>query len=156
SESPPTQYERRQAIGLFTGLALFLLLLILPAPAGMDVKAWRTSAATVLIGVWWITEAVHPAVTALVPLVIFPFLRILTPQEVSAAYGDYVIFLFMGGFLFAVTREKWILHSRVPLKFLSRVGSSPPSVSFGLMSTSVFISLGVSNTATTMMMLPIV
>lgn len=156
SESPPTQYERRQAIGLFTGLALFFLLLFLPAPDGMDIKAWRTTAATVLIGVWWISEAVHPSVTALVPLAIFPFLRILTPQEVSAAYADHVIFLFMGGFLIAMAMEKWNLHTRLALQILSRVGASPRAVSFGMMATTAFISMWVSNTATTMIMLPIV
>jgi sodium-dependent dicarboxylate transporter 2/3/5 len=156
SETPPTQYERRQAIGLFAGLAFFLILLLLPAPAGMDIKAWRTTAATVLIGVWWITEAVHPSVTALVPLVIFPFLRVLTPQEVSAAYADHVIFLFMGGFLIAMTMEKWNLHTRVALQILSRVGSSPRAVSLGMMGTTAAISMWVSNTATTMIMLPIV
>ncbi|MBI3248703.1 MAG: DASS family sodium-coupled anion symporter [Deltaproteobacteria bacterium] len=156
SESTPTQYERRQAIGLFVGLALFLLLLLLPPPAGMDIKAWRTTAATILIGTWWITEAVHPAVTALVPLAIFPFLRILTPQEVSAAYGDHVIFLFMGGFLIALAMEKWNLHTRVALQILSRVGSSPQTVSLGMMATTAAISMWVSNTATTMIMLPIV
>jgi sodium-dependent dicarboxylate transporter 2/3/5 len=156
SESPPTQYERRQAIGLFVGLALFLLLLLLPAPSGMDIKAWRTTATTILIGVWWITEAVHPSVTALVPLVVFPFLRVLTPQEVSAVYADHVIFLFMGGFLIAMAMEKWNLHTRVALQILSRVGSSPRSVSLGMMGTTAFMSMWVSNTATTMIMLPIV
>jgi sodium-dependent dicarboxylate transporter 2/3/5 len=156
SEAPPPQYERRQAIGLVVGLALFSLLLFLPAPIGMDLKAWRTTAATILIGVWWMSEAVHPAVTALIPLALFPFLRILTPQEVSAAYADHVIFLFMGGFLIALAMEKWNLHTRVALQILSRVGSSPRTVSLGMMGVTAIISMWVSNTATTMIMLPIV
>jgi sodium-dependent dicarboxylate transporter 2/3/5 len=156
SESPSTQYERRQAIGLFAGLAVFLLLLLMPAPAGMEIKAWRTTAATALIGIWWISEAVHPTVTALAPLAIFPFLRILTPQEVSVAYADHVIFLFMGGFLIAMAMEKWNLHTRLALQILSRVGASPRAVSLSLMSTTALISMWVSNTATTMIMLPIV
>ena len=91
------QYARRQAIGLVVGLVVFVLFLALPAPSGMGEKAWHMAAATALIAVWWVSEAVHPSVTALLPLVLFPLLHILTPQEVSAAYADQVIFLFMGG-----------------------------------------------------------
>jgi len=75
-----TQYERRQLIGLFTGLTFFLLLLFVPPPSGMEVQAWRVTAAAVLIGTWWISEAIHPSVTALLPLVLFPLLHILTPR----------------------------------------------------------------------------
>src|SRR5262245_59353694 len=119
SEYKSHQYERRQAVGLFAGLALFLLLLVFSAPAGLENKAWHMMAATALIAVWWVSEAVHPSVTALVPLALFPFLHILTPQEVSAAYADPIIFLFMGGFLIAMTMEKWILHHRIALQILS-------------------------------------
>ena len=150
-----SQYERRQLIGLFTGLAFFLLLLFLPPPSGMEVQAWRVTAATVLIGVWWVSEAIHPSVTALLPLVLFPLLHILTPQEVSAIYADHVIFLFMGGFLIALAMEKWNLHRRIALQILSRVGSSPHTLTLGFMGTTAAISMWVSNTATTMMMLPI-
>ncbi|MGE0682825.1 MAG: DASS family sodium-coupled anion symporter [Candidatus Binatia bacterium] len=150
-----SQYERRQAIGLFAGLALFLLLLLFPAPSGMEATAWRVTAATVLIGVWWVTEAIHPTVTALLPLVLFPLLHILTPQEVSAVYADHVIFLFMGGFLIALAMEKWNLHRRIALQILSRVGTSPHALTLGFMGTTAAISMWVSNTATTMIMLPI-
>jgi len=137
------------------GLALFLLLLFLPAPSGMETPAWRVTAVTILIGVWWVAEAIHPTVTALLPLVLFPFLHILTPQEVSAIYADPVIFLFMGGFLIALAMEKWNLHRRIALQILSRVGTSPHTLTLGFMGTTAAISMWVSNTATTMMMLPI-
>src|SRR5215470_11040081 len=121
----------------------------------MEIKAWRMVAVTTLIGVWWVTEAMHPSITALLPLAIFPFLHILTPQEVSAAYADHVIFLFMGGFLIALAMEKWHLHHRIALRILSRVGTSPYTLTLGFMGTTAAISMWVSNTATAMIMLPI-
>src|SRR5215470_9339881 len=121
----------------------------------MEIKAWRMVAVTTLIGVWWVTEAMHPSITALLPLALFPFLHILTPQEVSAAYADQVIFLFMGGFLIAMAMEKWELHQRVALQILSRVGTSPQALSLGMMATTAAISMWVSNVATTLIMLPI-
>lgn len=155
SDPPSSRYERRQAIGLFAGLIAFAVLLFLPAPAGMEEKAWRMTAATALIAVWWVSEAVHPSVTALLPLALFPFLHILTPQEVSATYADHVIFLFMGGFLIAMAMEKWHLHHRIALRILSRVGASPYALTLGIMGTTAAISMWVSNVATTMIMLPI-
>src|SRR5213080_1376249 len=149
------QYARRQAIGLVVGLVAFVLCLALPAPSGMGEKAWHMAAATALIAVWWVSEAVHPSVTALVPLALFPFLHILTPQEVSAAYADHVIFLFMGGFLIAMAMERWNLHQRIALQILSRVGTSPQALSLGIMGTTAAISMWVSNVATTLIMLPI-
>jgi len=155
TDPQPSRYERRQAIGLFAGLAVFIVLLVLPTPAGMEDKAWRMTAATALIAIWWVSEAVHPTVTALIPLALFPFLHILTPQEVSAAYADQVIFLFLGGFLIAMAMEKWHLHHRVALRILSHVGTSPWALTLGIMSTTAGISMWVSNVATTMIMLPI-
>lgn len=156
SESLPSlRYGWRQAIGLFVGLALFLLLLFLPAPSGMEPTAWSVTAVIILIGMWWVTEAIHPAVTALLPLVLFPLLGILTPQEVSAVYADHIIFLFMGGFFIALAMEKWNLHRRIALQILSRVGTSPHALTLGFMGATAMISMWVSNTATTMIMLPI-
>lgn len=152
--SPP--YERRQAIGLALGVSTFIVLLLIPPPAGLSDTAWHVMAAAVWIAVWWVTEAVHPSVTALLPLALFPPLHILTPQEVSAAYADHVIFLFMGAFLIALAMEKWGLHQRLALHVLSRVGASPQALSLGIMATTAAISMWVSNVATTLIMLPIV
>src|SRR3989442_11131411 len=113
------------------------------------------AAVTVLIAIRWVSEATHPSVTALFPLALFPLLHILTPREVSAAYADHVIFLFMGGFLIAMAMEKWNLHHRIALQILSRVGTSPQALSLGMMSTTAAISMWVSNVATTLIMLPI-
>src|SRR6476620_1974735 len=133
SDTSLPRYERRQLVGLFLGLGVFLLFLLLPPPAGMEAKAWRMAAVTTLMAVWWVSEAVHPSVTSLVPLAVFPFLHILTPQQVSQAYADHVIFLFLGGFIIALAMEKWHLHHRIALQVLNRLGASPQSLTFGIM-----------------------
>jgi sodium-dependent dicarboxylate transporter 2/3/5 len=150
-----SRYARRQVIGLFAGLVAFIFLLLLPPPTGLGDKAWRMAAVTILMGTWWVSEALHPSITALLPLVLFPFLRLMTPQEVSAVYADHIIFLFIGGFLVALAMEKWHLHHRIALQILSRAGSSPRAISLGFILTTALISMWVSNTATTMIMLPI-
>ena len=155
SDTSLPRYERRQLVGLFLGLGVFLLFLLLPPPAGMEAKAWRMAAVTTLMAVWWVSEAVHPSVTALVPLAVFPFLHILTPQQVSQAYADHVIFLFLGGFVIALAIEKSHLHYRIALQVLNRVGASPQSLTLGIMVTTAAISMWVSNVATTLIMLPI-
>ncbi len=155
SDTKSHRYERRQLIGLLLGLGLFFLLLLSPAPAGMEAQAWRMTAATALMAIWWVSEAVHPSVTALIPLALFPLLRILTPQEVSTAYADQVLFLFLGGFIIALAMEKCNLHRRIALQVLNRVGSSPQSLTLGIMGTTAAISMWVSNVATTLIMLPI-
>jgi sodium-dependent dicarboxylate transporter 2/3/5 len=142
-------------IGLFLGFGVFFLCLLLPPPAGMEAQAWRMAATTALMAVWWVSEAVHPSVTALVPLALFPFLHILTPQEVSEAYADHIIFLFLGGFIIALAIEKCHLHHRLALQVLNQVGSSPQSLTLGIMATTAAISMWVSNVATTLIMLPI-
>src|SRR3989442_6949762 len=99
------------------------------------------AAVTVLIAIRWVSEATHPSVTALLPLVLFPLLHILTPQEVSAAYADQVIFLFMGGFLIALAMEKWQLPHRMAMLVRSRGGTSPRSLTLGLMGITAARSL---------------
>lgn len=151
----PSRYERRQLIGLVLGLVIFAGFFLFSPPAGMSDKAWSMAAATILMAIWWVSEAVHPSVTALVPLALFPLLHILTPQEVSTAYADHVLFLFLGGFIIALAIERCHLHHRIALQVLNRVGTSPHSLTLGIMGTTAAISMWVSNVATTLIMLPI-
>jgi solute carrier family 13 (sodium-dependent dicarboxylate transporter), member 2/3/5 len=160
SETTPSRYERsryqrRQLVGLLLGLALFASFFLFSPPAGMNEKAWSMAAATMLMAIWWVSEAVHPSVTALVPLALFPLLSILTPQEVSGAYADHILFLFLGGFIIALAIERCHLHHRIALQVLNRVGTSPHSLTLGIMGTTAAISMWVSNVATTLIMLPI-
>jgi|FLOH01.1.fsa_nt_gi solute carrier family 13 (sodium-dependent dicarboxylate transporter), member 2/3/5 len=114
-----------------------------------------TAAIAFLMAFWWISEALPIGITSFLPVILFPLLGILNGKAISNAYINYVIFLFIGGFLMALAMEKWNLHKRIALKVLSIVGGSPFMILFGFMFSAAFLSMWMSNTATTMMMLPI-
>jgi sodium-dependent dicarboxylate transporter 2/3/5 len=113
------------------------------------------AAVTVLMAVWWLTEAAPMAVTALLPLVYFPTLGIMPAKDAAAEYGDPVILLFLGGFLIALAVEESGLHRRVALWIVSVMGGQPRRVVFGFMLATAALSMWISNTATVMLMLPI-
>jgi sodium-dependent dicarboxylate transporter 2/3/5 len=113
------------------------------------------AAVAVLMAAWWITEAVDIAVTALLPLALFPMLDIMPSGKVAPHYADHIIFLFMGGFIIALGMEKWDLHRRIALQTIRRVGAQPGRLILGFMAATALLSMWISNTATTMMMLPI-
>ena len=104
---------------------------------------------------WWICESVPLAVTALIPLVAFPFMKIVSAQNVATSYAAPEIFLFMGGFFIAIAMQRWNLHRRIALGIVCLFGCHGHRIILGFMIASAFISMWVSNTATTMMMLPI-
>ena len=145
---------RRQTIGLAAGLIGFAALLVFPPPAGMEPAAQKTAAVAVLMICWWISEAVHIAVTALVPVVLFPLLGVASSRVVSSHYANHLIFLFIGGFVIASAMEAWNLHRRVALTTIERFGSRPQPLVLGFMVTTAVLSMWISNTATTMMLLP--
>ncbi len=142
-------------IGFFTGLILFAIMLSLPVPQGMQPAAWKVAGITVLMAVWWITEAIPIPATALIPIFLFPALNIMPAKAAAAPYADDVIYLFMGGFFLAVTMERWNLHRRVALTTIKLIGTSPSRLVLGFMTATGFLSMWVSNSATAMMMVPI-
>ncbi|HAG14992.1 MAG TPA: sodium:dicarboxylate symporter [Bacteroidales bacterium] len=115
----------------------------------------KTLGIALLMAVWWISEAVPLAITALIPVAFFPLLGIMNGKDVSSTYFNHVIFLFIGGFLLALAMEKWNLHKRIALKILLWIGGSPARILFGFMLATAFLSMWISNTATAMMMVPI-
>jgi sodium-dependent dicarboxylate transporter 2/3/5 len=145
----------RQRIGFPLGLALFGALLFLPAPGGLSAEGKRAAAVAILMAVWWITEALPIAATALVPLAFYPFLSIMTMADTARRYADPVIFLFMGGFMIALAMQKWNLHKRLALYVINWIGGGLYRMLLGFMLAAGFISMWVSNTATAVMMLPI-
>jgi sodium-dependent dicarboxylate transporter 2/3/5 len=135
------------------GLVIFAIVLLLPLPVPGPAKA--VLATTLLMVLWWVTEAVPLEATALVPLVAFPLLGVLTPSAAAAPYADKVIFLFLGGFVIAMSMQRWGLHRRIALHIIRVVGTSPRRLVLGFMCATAFLSMWISNTATTMMMVPI-
>ncbi|MDX9912824.1 MAG: SLC13 family permease [Phycisphaerales bacterium] len=113
------------------------------------------AAVAVLMAVWWITEALDISVTALVPVVAFPLLGVLKLDEAASRYADPLLFLFAGGFVLGLAMERWGLHKRIALWTVSLVGAGPARLIGGFMLASWLMSMWVSNTATTLMMLPI-
>ena len=145
-----------QRIGLFAGpvLALALLLFFDLEPGRPAVT--RTAAVALLMAVWWMTEAVPLAATALLPVVLFPLLGIMDGRKVAPIYFNHVTFLFIGGFMVALAMQRWNLHRRIALRVLLWCGVRPRWILLGFMVSNAFLSMWISNTATTMMMVPIV
>lgn len=142
-------------IGFSLGLALFVGMLLMPVPENLSVAGWRTAAVALLMAVWWITEVIPIPATAMVPLVLFPLLGIADIGETANPYANPMIFLFMGGFILAIAMQEWDLHRRVALNIIHVIGSKPRSIVAGFMISTALMSMWVSNTAATMMMLPI-
>lgn len=144
-----------QTIGLFVGPALALMMMFGGGPDMLSDAGWNTAAIGVLMAVWWATEAVPIAVTALLPFVCFPLLGIATIQDTAAPYANKVIYLFLGGFIVAFAMQRWNLHRRIALSVLQHVGGNGRSLVGGFMLASAVLSMWVMNTSTTMMLLPI-
>ncbi|MDK3258096.1 SLC13 family permease [Blastococcus capsensis] len=154
SETPVP--PRRQWVGLVAGPVLALIVYFLLAMDDELGTPGRTTAAVgVLVAVWWVTEALPLPATALVPIVAFPLLGVLTVGEATAPYANPNIFLFMGGFMIALSMQKWNLHRRIALLTVRAVGTKPRRLVGGFMLATAFLSMWVSNTATTVLMLPI-
>ncbi len=147
--------SRLKSFGLFGGIIIFFIILLLPVPNGMKIASWHTTAVALLMAVFWITEAIPLYVTALIPVILFPLLQISTIRQTTAPFGHPLIFLFLGGFLLAEAIQKWGLHKRIALKIIKFIGVSPKKIIAGFMLSSAFLSMWISNTATTLMMLPI-
>ncbi|MHC1626509.1 MAG: SLC13 family permease [Methanoculleaceae archaeon] len=146
----------KRILCIISGIFAFCLIYFLPLdPAAVPPSAQTVAAVTALMVVWWLTEAIPIPATALVPLVAFPLLGILTPSEAAAPYADKIIFLFLGGFIIAMSMQRWGLHRRIALNIIRMAGSSPRRLIFGFMVATAFLSMWISNTATAMMMVPI-
>lgn len=141
-------------LGLLLGPLLFFILLNLPISLVSE-KGDAVIAVAVWMVIWWITEAVSISVTALLPLILFPLLKIMPISEVGANYGSPIIFLFFGGFVMALALEKVNLHKRIALNIIKITGTTPNKVILGFMIATAALSMWISNTASTVVMLPI-
>ena len=136
-------------------LAVAGLLLLVPVTADFTANVRFTAAIALLMALLWLTEAIPMGMTALLPLVVFPLAGINTMEKTAAPYANSAVFLFMGGFLVAATFERWGLHQRLAFFALRRVGTEPRRIVFAVILVTAFLSMWISNTATTLMMTPI-
>jgi sodium-dependent dicarboxylate transporter 2/3/5 len=144
-----------KTIGLFVAPLMFLLILALPPQWGLSPEAWRVIALAMLMLVWWVTEAVPIPVTSLLPMIGLPLLGISDMKTATAPYANPVVYLFFGGFMIALAMERWNLHRRIALNIVKWTGTNANGIIFGFMLATGFMSMWISNTATTVMMLPI-
>lgn len=155
NKPPNHSYTKRNLVGLILGPLLFVIILFGFSPTDLGFEAKATLAITAWIATWWITEAVPIPATALLPIILFPSFGALEAAEVVSSYGNDIIFLFLGGFLIAAAMEKWNLHLRIALTIINFIGVSPNRLVLGFMMATGFLSLWISNTAATMLMIPI-
>lgn len=150
-----SRFNLKKSFGLFGGLILFFLIIFFGDLEPGHPEVTYTLAIGLLMAIWWITEIIPLAVTALIPVILFPILGVMDGKDVSSTYFNHVIFLFIGGFIVAIAMQKWNLHRRIALKILMYTGISPARILLGFMLSTAFLSMWISNTATTMMMVPI-
>jgi sodium-dependent dicarboxylate transporter 2/3/5 len=154
-QGDPREYTKRQKLGLPLGAFLFVLMLLIPTPAGMDPAAQKMAAVALLMATWWMCESIPIPATSLLPIPLFPFLGIMGTKQTTAPYASHLIYLFMGGFIIALAMQRWNLHRRIAMNIVKVVGFSPARLIFGFMMATAVLSAFVSNTATTVMMMPI-
>lgn len=149
--------QRYQIIGRIMGPAVFVLMLIVDQwQTAMSTEAWRAAAIGIWMAFWWATEAVPVPVTALLPIVVFDPLGIASIRDAAAPYASPTIYLFLGGFIMALALERWNLHRRIALSILDKTGTDGRRLIGGFMFVCALLSMWMTNTSTTMMLLPIV
>jgi len=149
------QNSTLKKIGFVLGPLLFALTLLYFHPDELSKEANAVLATTLWVAVWWILEVVPIAVTAMLPIILFPITGAMKLGETTASFGHKYVFLYIGGFILAIAIEKWNLHKRIALNIIQVIGTSVSRIILGFMVATAFLSMWISNTATTVMMLPI-
>ena len=148
-------FKGAKIFGLITGPALFFLIIGISPEVWISPDAWKVIGVALWMITWWITEAAPIPVTALLPIVLFQLIGVFDTNEATAPYANPIIFLFMAGFILGLGMEKHNLHKRIALNLIKLTGTNPNGIILGFMLTTAFLSMWISNTATTVMMLPI-
>ncbi|MCY8549858.1 SLC13 family permease [Bacillus haynesii] len=148
-------YTTTKLTGLLLGPISFLLILGLIPEAELAYAPRIVLAVTAWTAVWWITEAVPIPAASLLPVILLPTLGGLDMETTAKAYGDPIVFMYMGGFIIAIAIEKWNLHKRMALHILKRIGAESHRIVLGVMAATAFLSMWISNAATALMMLPV-
>lgn len=142
-------------LGLILGPLVFVILRLSPELIPGNAAASAVIAVAAWMIIWWVTEAVSISVTSLLPLILLPLLEIMPLDEVGSNYGSPIVFLFFGGFVLALALEKVNLHRRIALTIIRITGTTPNKVVLGFMIATAALSMWISNTASTVVMLPI-
>ncbi|AQA00426.1 C4-dicarboxylate ABC transporter [Sphingopyxis sp. QXT-31] len=146
---------RTRWFGLIGGLLTFVIMLALPAPAGMEATAWHIAALTVLMAIWWMTEALPLTVTALLPFLAAPAFGVMDANAIAKEYYSPILFLILGGAFLALAIERVGLHRRLALALLKRASPTATGLLFAFMAATALLSMFISNTSTTLIMIPI-
>lgn len=157
TESPPSETDST-AVSPWLTVAIVTVacgVLLLPTPTGMTAAAHRLIAVAVLMAGLWMTQAIPLAAASLLPLALFPLLGIQSAKDTAKTYAEDSLFLYIGGMVIALGIERWQLHRRMALTVVSLVGTSPRRLVIGFSLATFLLSMWISNTATTMLMLPI-
>ena len=141
--------------GLLSGIVVFFLFLVLPVPEGVTPEAMYAAGTTLLMAIWWITEAIPIYATALVPLVLFPLTGVLSASETAENYGHNYVLMLLGGFMLAKAIEIHHLHKRIALLTIKYLGTSRKRIIASFMLATAFLSMWIANVAVTLLMLPI-
>jgi sodium-dependent dicarboxylate transporter 2/3/5 len=147
--------DTRQRTGLVLGPVLCVVAGLWLGAQGLGVAASWSGAVVVLMATWWMTEPIPLWATGCIPIVAFPLIGAAGIGEVALQYFDPVNWLFLGGMLIAASMQQWGLHRRIALGIIAAIGASPRRIVLGFMLATAFVSLWISNTATTVMMFPI-
>ncbi len=142
-------------VGFYFGLLVFIFILLSPQPSGLNYNSQVSLAIFILMGIWWATEALPLPITSLLPLVLFPIFSVEEMGVISKEFMNKVQFLFAGGFMIAISMQKWNLHKRIALTILQFTGVKARGIIISFMFTSALLSMWVMNTSTTIMLLPI-
>lgn len=145
----------RQRIGLVLGPLLFSIILFIPDLTGLAYAPRATLAVTAWTAVWWVSEAIPIYATSFLPLFLLPITGGTDQDTAAMAYGNPIVFMYMGGFMIALAVEKWNLHKRIALTIISFIGTSGNRIVLGVLIATAFLSMWISNAATALMMLPI-
>lgn len=146
---------RTRLFGLIGGLLIFIAMLALPAPTGMETTAWHVAAMTVLMAIWWMTEALPLTVTALLPFLLVPAFGVMDANAIAKEYYSPILFLILGGAFLALAIERVGLHRRLALALLKRAAPTASGLLFAFMAATALLSMFISNTSTTLIMIPI-
>ncbi|HEU0224304.1 MAG TPA: DASS family sodium-coupled anion symporter [Steroidobacteraceae bacterium] len=144
-----------QNVGLVLGMAAFLATVFTDPPAGFTPASWHVAGTMALMALWWATEALPFAATALVPLAVLPALGAASAGSLASGYGNTTLYLILGGFLLALAMERCNLHRRIAYTIVSWAGGHPQGLVLGMMCATGFVSMWAQNTSTTLMMLPV-